>query len=325
MTTPFDMIGQKELAPTCTAIADAGGTSEHAAWMRKPGNAATLVAFIDSQMGAITTLRVELYENERERDLCGRRHGLPCWAPNPERVQHGLLCEIWPELAPPPSVEALLSPYMITGVGNDYDKNGRSLRVPLEDEEGFREEGFFFVAKLSAIARIITGEKGMPDYNRVLRRIMLMLGERNPSFKDWTEGGHGPEFERPLEVWWKRRMAYEATVQGDFVAYVGQTGIAYRNWSVRAARAHMEQGRRRVGMTSVDVAQILLLHEERLMVPERLGMNCAGTESVFYRGKSFDSAPWFYCYRRGLSLASRPVMQRSLGSGSASFRLPEAK
>ena len=55
MTTPFDMIGTKRLAPTCTAIAEAGGTSEHAEWICKPGKAAALVAFMNAQMGGVNT------------------------------------------------------------------------------------------------------------------------------------------------------------------------------------------------------------------------------------------------------------------------------
>lgn len=315
MTTPFDMIGTKELAPTCTALADAGGNDEHAAWIRKPGNAATLVAFMNGQMGGINTLRVELYENERGTSNYGPPPG---WKPKAHEVQHGSLRETWSKLTPPPSVEALLAPYMVAGAaGKGYRENSApSIALP----EG--EEGFFFGAKLSAIARIITGDEGMPDYNRVHKYLLGMLGERNPTFKDWTEGRLGSEFEKPVEDWWKRRMAFEATIQGDFVAYAGQTGVAYRDWSVRASRAHMEQGRRRIGMTSPDVAQILLFHMERLTRLEHLAIDCAGTECAPGGDGAFRYASCFRFDGEKLYFDLYGVARQYPNFGSASFCLP---
>jgi hypothetical protein len=314
MTTPFDMIGQKELAPTCTAIADAGGTSVHAAWMRKPGNAATLVAFINSQMGGVNTLRVELYENERGTSNYGPPKG---WTPKSYEGQHGGLRELWSQLDAPPSIEALLQPYMSAGEAKGNRENGAP-QVVLPDGE----EGFFFGAKLSAIARIVKGDKGLPDYNRVLKYLFGMLRERRSNFKDWTDGNIGEKYEKPLEAWWKRRMAYEATIQGDFAAYAGQTGIAYRNWSVRAARAHMEQGQRRVGMTSFDAAQILLFHEECLTKPEHLAMDCAGTERAPGGAGDFRAASYFRFEFKKLYFRSSDVVDRGPDFGSASFCLP---
>lgn len=314
MTTPFDMIGQKELAPTCTAIADAGGTSEHAAWMRKPGNAATLVAFINSQMGGVNTLRVELFESERGMSNYRPPVG---WMPKPYEVQHGGLRDLWSKLEAPPSIEALLQPYMTAGEAKGCRENGAP-QVVLPDGE----EGIFFGAKLSAIARIVKGDKGLPDYNRVLKYLFAMLRERRSNFKDWTDGNIGEKYERPLEAWWKRRMAYEATIQGDFAAYAGQTGIAYRNWSVRAARAHMEQGQRRVGMTSPDAAQILLLHSERLTKPEHLAIDCAGTERAPDGDGDFRYASYFSFRDEQLRFDSGGVTDWYPRFGSASFCLP---
>ena len=317
MTTPvvpFDMIPQKQLAPTCTAIAEAGGTTEHAAWIRQPGNAATLVAFMNSQMGGASLLRVELYENERGTSNYGPPKD---WAPKPYEVQHSSLRETWSKLTPPPSIEALLAPYVGAGEAKGYrESSAPSIVLP----DG--EEGFFFGAKLSAIARIIKGNEGMPDYNRVHKHLLAMLRERNTNFKDWTEDRLDERFEKPLEDWWKRRIAYEATIPGDFVAYAGQTGVQYRNWSVRASRAHMEQGRRRIGMTSPDVAQILLFHAERLTKSEHLAMDCAGTERAPAGGGDFRRASCFFFSDEGLNFYAYGLGVQSPLFGSASFCLP---
>lgn len=314
MTTPFDMIGTRGLAPVCNAIADAGGNDEHAAWIRKPGNAATLVAFMNSQMGGVNTLRVELYENERGTSNYGPPKD---WAPKAHEIQHGSLRETWSKLGPPPSIEALLAPYMGAVEAKGYRESGAP-QVVLPDGE----EGFFFGAKLSAIARTIKGDKGMPDYNRVLKHLFGMLRERRSNFKDWTNGNIGEKYEKPLEAWWKRRMAYEATIQGDFAAYAGQTGIAYRNWSVRASRTHMEQGQRRAGMTSLDVAQIMLFHAERLTAYEHLAMDCAGTQRAPGGGGDFRSASCFDFSDEELRFRSDVVASRLPRFGSASFCLP---
>jgi len=50
MATPIDRIGIHELSPTLRALAKAGGTTEHAAWMRSgEKNAAKLIRFIEEQ------------------------------------------------------------------------------------------------------------------------------------------------------------------------------------------------------------------------------------------------------------------------------------
>lgn len=50
MATPIDHIGMHELAPTLRALAKAGGTTDHAAWMRSgEKNAAKLIQFIEEQ------------------------------------------------------------------------------------------------------------------------------------------------------------------------------------------------------------------------------------------------------------------------------------
>lgn len=50
MATPIDRIGMHELAPTLRALAKAGGTTDHAAWMRSgEKNAAKLIQFIEEQ------------------------------------------------------------------------------------------------------------------------------------------------------------------------------------------------------------------------------------------------------------------------------------
>lgn len=48
--TPLKQIGLNELAPTIVALSDAGGTTEHAEWIRKPGNALLVVRFMNGQL-----------------------------------------------------------------------------------------------------------------------------------------------------------------------------------------------------------------------------------------------------------------------------------
>ena len=50
MATPIDHIGQHELNPTLKALAKAGGTTDHADWIRSGENAARLIQIIDEQM-----------------------------------------------------------------------------------------------------------------------------------------------------------------------------------------------------------------------------------------------------------------------------------
>lgn len=51
MAKPIDLIEFNELGPTLKALAKAGGSTEHADWMRSRGNAAKLVRFMDEQRG----------------------------------------------------------------------------------------------------------------------------------------------------------------------------------------------------------------------------------------------------------------------------------
>lgn len=48
--TPLKQIGLNELTPTIVALSDAGGTTEHAEWIRKPGNADKIVGFINERL-----------------------------------------------------------------------------------------------------------------------------------------------------------------------------------------------------------------------------------------------------------------------------------
>ncbi len=50
MATPIDQIGQHELNPTLKALAKAGGTTDHAQWMRSGKNPALLMDFIREQV-----------------------------------------------------------------------------------------------------------------------------------------------------------------------------------------------------------------------------------------------------------------------------------
>ncbi len=48
---PIDQIEFNELAPTLKALAKAGGTTEHMAWIRSRGNAKLLIRLIDERLG----------------------------------------------------------------------------------------------------------------------------------------------------------------------------------------------------------------------------------------------------------------------------------
>ncbi|MFH1078079.1 MAG: hypothetical protein V1745_02215 [Patescibacteria group bacterium] len=50
MAVPLIEITQKSLHPTIEVLSNAGVTTEHAEWMRKPGNAALLAAFVAERM-----------------------------------------------------------------------------------------------------------------------------------------------------------------------------------------------------------------------------------------------------------------------------------
>ncbi len=306
MAKPFKKIDGDVLASTNAACSDQGGwTSDHADWLRQPGRAERVRELMDREMGLVTTPKIKLYE--KERGTSGYTPP-PGWRPKREEVQHDLLREVWPGLEPPPSIEVLIAPYIVAG-------------TPVLPDD----EGFFFVAKLSSILRIVKGYEGLPDYQRALKYLFGMLSERQPnsSFKYWSDGDVGLDDERPLEAWWKRRIAYEATIKGDFVAYMGQTGIAYRNWSIRAARADMKQSECRVGMTSLDVAQILLFHEDRLTTNRDLAIDCAGAERNTDIEGGFRSASFFDYYAGNARFVKRPISQRVPDFGSASFTLPE--
>lgn len=51
MAAPLNEITQKLLSPTIEKLAKAGATTDHADWIRRPGNAALLVQFIDQRRG----------------------------------------------------------------------------------------------------------------------------------------------------------------------------------------------------------------------------------------------------------------------------------
>lgn len=258
---------------------------------------------------------IELHMNERGTSNHGPPDG---WAPKSLEIQHGFMRELWPKLELP-SLEALTAPYAIVGErAKSYRKRAKPT-VVLPDGC----EGFFIEAKISGLLKLIQGDKGKADYNRVLNLLMSVLGERRKNFSNWTEDEFSDKPERAIEEWWKRRLAYEGRVQGDFVLYAADTGIKFRNWSVRASRAHMKhEAPSWIGGTSIDGSQIMLTHEERLTDSEHLGMDCAGSERVSFGSGRFSSAPYFYFSGKRLRFASREVWGELPFLGSLGLRLP---
>ena len=267
--------------------------------------------------GASGSTTIELHMDERGTSNYGPPDG---WAPKSLEIQHGLMRDIWPKLELP-SVEALIAPYTIVGEAPAGYRSSGVPTIVLPDEC----EGFFIEAKITGLLKLVQGDKGQPDYNRVLKFLVSVLGKRRKNFKDWTEGRLSKEFERAIEEWWKRRLAYEATIPGDFVIYAGQTGIKHRNWSVRASRAYMKhEVTSWVGGTSIDGSQIMLTHEERLTKPEHLAMDCAGSERAPGGDGRFVRASFFDFGGEGLDFYSDGVRRQYPGFGSLGLCLPGA-
>lgn len=287
---------------------------KYRAWLEKPGNEPLFASFVRQQIQESHEVFGEAYLDER--GLLSQRSSAS-WSPKSWKHQHDQLRRFWPKLDTPASIEALVYPYTAALASKGY-RDSPSTQVILTAGE----EGIFFGAKLSSIARIVKGDKGLPDYHRVLKRLLAMLSERYTGFSDWTKGAIGPAHEKPLEYWWKRRMAYEATIQGDFVAYAGQTGEEYLHWSTRAARSCMELERCQIGMTSPDVAQILLVHEDRLSGQGGTHIDCAGTERISGEEKIPSRAPYFGFRDGRLYYGTSSVSSRNVKFGSGSFRLP---
>lgn len=249
----------------------------------------------------------ELYNDEQMFELPSPlSHG----AFQPLNVQHRLLREVWYRLSPPPSLEALLAPY---SVSRDYRPSSVS-PIILPD-------GVVLAAKFSAILRLVTGHKGEPDYNRVLRYLFALLADYRP-FADMTDGCLGPEYECPVERWWKRRLEHEANTDGDFTAYIVQAGRAHAGQSSRYARAIARENGHWVGMASTDPPQVLIMNPGHLHEGGDLAMLCTGSERAPIAGSPFTDTPCFYQGMKGVQYYFLGSEAYDPGFGAAEVYLP---
>lgn len=291
-------------------LSDGARWSQFLDWLREPGHEERLKAYIDQEVGSVHF--AQSYEKERGPGTSSSDAGQAFWRPNDLSRQRARAVEIWPELGPVPSVEALLAPYLSNGL---HEADDGSVSAPPPGEQGF-----FLTPKIDemvALARVGSHS----DYHRVRARLFHALrGCSKVGFVDQGLSRHDEE--RPLHVWWSRRRKYEAGIPGKFVVYAGQSGHAYFDWSMRAARAHMERGHgSRVGLTSIDGAQMILMHLDNR--PPYLG--CAGTERVVSGGERFSGATAFYEFQDNI-IFDYAATEGRLGlesHGSASFCFPE--
>lgn len=279
-------------------------------WLQEPGHQERLAAYIDQEVGSVHF--AQDYEKERGPGTSSSDAGQSFWRPNDLNQQRARASEIWPELGPVPSAEALLAPYVSNGLHKAGDGSVSALPSG--------EHGFFLTPKIDEMVKLARLGSSS-DYHRVRARLFWMLrGCSGVEFGD--QGLSQRDEERPLHVWWSRRRKYEAGIPGKFVVYAGQSGRAYFRWSMRAARAHMERDHgSRVGITSIDGAQMILMHPRNR--PGYLG--CAGTERAVSGGECFSGATAFYEFQGNIVCNYVATEGRSglESHGSASFCFPE--
>jgi hypothetical protein len=270
------------------------------------------------QADIIASIKRLSVTNEFANEEVGSSYGPPPgWTPKDVVPQVARFREIWGVLHDV-SEEALLQPYLKGEGASSYrTAPEQSLRLP----DGI--EGLLVFPTTSAMLRLVKGNKGWPDYNRVLKLILDTMKEHRRDFVDWTEGNIGPDFERPFEAYWKRLLAFEGQTKADFIVLPGQTGIRHRGRSPRRARVLIEDCPNEIGGNSIQGGCILLAHPERLTAYEHLVMDCPGSERAPRRDGDFTRVSCWNFGDGGLRFFSLWAKDPRGSCGSVSLRLPE--
>ena len=180
-------------------------------------------------------------------------------------------------------------------------------------------DGLALFSKHSALARYLEGFDDWPVYNRALKYSLDTMKFERSNFIDLTAGRIGPEHER-LTSRTASVLEELENLPGDLIVRAVQTGILYRNESVRDVRNNFTEIE--FGLDSVSVASFLITHPERLLKSEDLAIDCAGSERAPEADGQFVSAPCF-CFRGDeLEFGGSALDDANPDYGSASAFLP---
>ncbi len=337
MVTPIDQIVHTELDPTLRTWARKGGTTDHAAWMRRGdgSNAALVTAFIDAKIGeeiaqkrAVEEAanRIEIidsgYTGEWARERCkGPYWGYQNWSRRSALERRDALAPHFPGVDFG-HVEALAERYYRNMPGNGEAPVGyrtlavgeRTLILP-EHADG----GLIVFPKLDAVLKCVRKpKKNWKPLNVAVEYILGVLKEVYPDFKDWTDGNVGPEYERLLEATAKYLAKLDAETPGDVLVLPFQAGAMFAGYTVRSSIGHMEALKRHV--PAHDFANLCLMASD----PERfvegtLFADCPGSERAPGAGGRFCVASCACFYGGKRRFRSSGVGYPNYYYGSSSF------
>jgi len=178
-------------------------------------------------------------------------------------------------------------------------------------------DGWIVHPKPSRLAGSGTGAREWPTVSRALSAVVRLFARREYGFVDMTEGNVGPEHYRLSKGTADAFAALEERFPGDFLVYRGQTGLRRRT-TASVARASLATGE--FGLDALAIGCFLLIHPERLVGLEALGVDCIGSEYRRSPAEEFALSPAWVCfdgsYGVGLGLSNVNHSDHALGCAS---------
>ena len=343
MAEPFKTIPGHILSSTIAVCSDKGEwTSDHADLLRRGDYAARTRVFMDGLLAEEAAQKRAAEDANRIIIIGSGYQGGPAdqqrckgpywtypagWTPKSAVERAKMLAPKFPGVDFG-RVEELAERYYVNAPATDVPeggyreapKNGRKL-VLSEHADG----GLLVVPKSSIVVKkcIKKPTKGWPVHNLVMKYIMGVFAELHPSFKDWTDGKIGPEYERLLKRAEKMLAMLEAETPGDVLVLPLQAGALFAGYNVQSSRGHMEALKNHLPATDF-MAFCRAISDPESFTNGSLVMDCPGVERAPDAGGDFYGAPCLYVDGGRFGFRSNYVDDRFRYYGSASLVLPVA-
>jgi len=274
---------------------------------------------------------VALIDSGYTGEFANQRCKGPCWTyptgwtPKTAALRAKILAPMFPGVDFS-RVEELAARYYVdvpatessAGGYRDAPKSERRLIL-----SGHADGGLLILPKPSAVAIkcIKKPTKGWPVHNLVMKYVMGVFADIHPSFKDWTDGKIGPEYERLLKCAEKILAYLERKTQGDVLILPFQAGALFAGYNVQSSRGHMEALKTHVPATDF-MAFCRAISDPESFADGSLFMDCPGVERAPSADGDFYGASCFGFNGGRFRFSSASVGSCDPGSGSASLVLP---
>jgi len=335
MVKPWKKIDGDVLGSTNAAISDAGGTEDHATWIRKEDHAARFIAWANEQMAAETAQqeveRVATMDSgyagpfANERSIGPYRTYPAGWQPK-SALDRAAILKLHFRGLDFSHVEALVERYYVRDGSGEHGggyrgaaKGTRKILLP-----GDMDSGLIVFPKLEYVAALVKKQPtGWKPINLAMGYLVDVLKEIYPSsgFGGKAKRKIGPEYEKLLGVTERALLAIGAKTPGDILVLPAQTGTLFAGYSVRSSRGHMSALTRHIPLHDFGAGCFALTDPERFTF-KALSMECPGTERSPREGAGFNRSPG-WDFNGGLGFYSIRIDDVGSNGGSASFVLPE--